>query len=336
MAALLRELEGGACGPGSPLDSPCGYALGARGEAGAAPPASLPGSDAGADAGAAAGDTTAGGALPALGEPARAALRGQVADGLQALVFHREVRRRRGAGGRAGAWRARGRGARARGDRQAPARSAPRAHGRPVRPSPQGYVPADVPSSEAAARIAASIEARAYAYAVSQRSGQHPAFAGGRDEDPAGPHTLRSWACSVAAGPCSGRGPCVGAGPGLTHPAPLRPPPQCRVAEAGGGSPDSIVRVYAKEASTLLLAEVEKYTRCAWGGGREWGAEGAGGGWCLLRRREKGVGSRVQPLARAGARRAHRAPTAPPPPPPAPRTTRARAAACRAWWTARR
>lgn len=38
-----------------------------------------------------------------------------------------------------------------------------------------------------------------------------------------------------------------------------RRPPQCRVAEAGS-SLDSVVRAYAKEASTLLLAEVDKYT----------------------------------------------------------------------------
>ncbi|KIY93269.1 hypothetical protein MNEG_14693 [Monoraphidium neglectum] len=104
------------------------------GEAGA-PPASPPDSD---------------GDLDVLMAGERAALRVQLADNFQALVFHRE-----------------------------------------------GYVAATVPA-EAAALIAAAIEAKAYDYV-------------------------------------------------------------CRAAEAGS-SLDSVVRVYAKEASTLLLAEVDKYT----------------------------------------------------------------------------
>ena len=74
---------------------------------------------------------------------------------------------------------------------------------------------------------------------------------------------------------------------------PMHPPLQCRLAEAGGAG-DSLVRLYAREASTLLLDEVDKYTTCGARGGGEGAHNSAVGRQNACRRPRAAASGRVQ------------------------------------------
>jgi hypothetical protein len=318
MEALLRSEAPTSCNPGSPLDTPKAHGAARRDEAGAALPASLPESE--ADSGSEGGGAAP---LPAPSEHERAALRGQLADGFQALLFHREVRRvpRRAGAGERSCWpqvasssrprralhvpppppRSAGRAARTRRAAAPPcAASAPRSPRAMCRPTcPQRRPPASPHPSRRAHTPTWCVPPPRPA----RQTQPTRAFCCHRTQrwQTLGPAAEES-SGAPAASACRPTGPHSTAphhtAPHRTAPhrnafSPMRPSHQCRVAEAGS-SLDSIVRVYAKEASTLLLAEVEKYTRWEF-------TAGAAAFWSSGRgpRRRRGRHGRSPPKSRS-------------------------------------